>query len=64
MNDPNSNSNRDLPLSQPWERIAAKELGDLSHYVAHGLFINPADLAERLRLAADKLEQAADRTEN
>jgi hypothetical protein len=64
MNDPNRTNSLDLPLSQPWERIAAKELGDLSHYLAHGLFINPADLAERLRLAADKLEQAVDRTEN
>jgi hypothetical protein len=52
-------SNGGLPLSQPWERIASKELSDISHYLNHGLFVNVQDLVDRLRQAADVIEEWA-----
>lgn len=45
-----------LPLGQSWERVAIKDLSDVLHYLTHGLFINPADYAERLRQSADAIE--------
>lgn len=45
-----------LPLGQPWERVAAKELADIGHYLTHGLFLHAADFAERLRQSADAIE--------
>lgn len=45
------------PLSQEWERGAAKELVDILQMLAHGLFMNASDLGDRLRQAADVIEE-------
>lgn len=52
-------ANGGLPLSQPWERVAAKDLQDIGHHLTHGLFMNPADFADRLRQTADGIEEWA-----
>lgn len=45
-----------IPLGQPWERAAIKDLSDVLHYLTHGLFFNPTDYADRLRQAAEAIE--------
>jgi hypothetical protein len=49
-----------LPLSQPWERLAMKDLCDIAHYLSHGLFMNPYDYSSRLRVNADAMHESVD----
>lgn len=48
-----------LPLSQPWERVAAKDWAIINEYLVGGLFIGPGDFADRLRQSADAIEEWA-----
>jgi hypothetical protein len=52
-------ANGGLPLSQPWERVASKELAEINQFLAHGLFVNPLDFVDRLHQAADVIEEWA-----
>jgi hypothetical protein len=47
----------DLPYFHSWERAAAKELADINHLLAHGLFEDYNDLCDRLLTAADNIRQ-------
>lgn len=58
INHTDQSANGGTPLCQLWERVAAKELCDINHYLCHGLFINAADMADRLRQAADAIEDS------
>jgi hypothetical protein len=49
-------TNGGVPLCQEWERKAMKEVCDIAHYLTHGLFVNQADFADRLRQSADHFE--------
>lgn len=44
-----------VPLAQPWERAAAKEITDIQYYLMHGMFQGHEDLIERLHSAADRI---------
>lgn len=51
-----SDPDHSLPLSQPWEKVAMKDLCDIAHYLAHGLFVNAQDYSDRLRNSADEMD--------
>ncbi len=51
--DPDHTGN--IPLRQPWEAIATRELSFILNYLVQGLFFSPEDFAERLRQAADMI---------
>ncbi len=46
-----------IPLGQPWERVALRECIDVLNYLSQGLFINPTDFADRLRTAAETVQE-------
>lgn len=59
MNHTDATANGGLPLSQPWERVAAKDWAIINEYLVGGLFVNSSDFADRLRQAADAIEEWA-----